>query len=570
MRQLQLRFLNLFYFNSSDAMRRVYILLLVLATFYSILILKLFSVAVFSNQRIENSSFISKKVALSGNSNKRFSIYDRNNSLVAVSLDTTSVYANTKNVIDPKVTAKKLKSALPGLNYKSLLEKLESGKSFIWIKRNVTPQEHQKINDLGVVGVYFQTEEKRAYPYSSLLSHILGYVGLDGYGLSGVERFFDESAQYKNNIKDLESVNLSIDIRVQNIMKEELSKAMKEFDAKGATGIIQDVQTGEIVSLVSLPDYSPYSPHAATEEQLFNKASLGNYEVGSIFKVFSIAMALDAGVAKPNDVYDVDTPIQMAGYSIKDFYGKKGWLSLPELLMYSSNIGVSQVALELGREKQVSYLKQFGFFENLNIELLEKTKPLQPRFEKWKDLDVVSASYGYSISTSPLHLVRAMGAVVNGGMLCPMTILKKNGEENYQCKRVLKESTSETMRKMLRMVVKHGVGKKAEVDGYFIGGKTGTSNKPVNGVYRSDLRLSSFLSAFPMNNPRYVMLISVDEPKGQKHTLGFATGGWVAAPAAANVVKRVAPLLGVFPDKANQPDIDQSLHMDYNPRQVAS
>lgn len=570
MRHLQVKIANLFYFYSSDAIKRIHFILFILSSFYLVLILKLFSVSILSSTVIENSSFISKKNSSNDNLNKRFSIYDRNGELVAISLDTTSVYANPKNILDAKKAALQLKGVLPDLTYKKILEKLDSGKNFVWIKRNVTPQEHQKINDLGISGVYFQTEEKRAYPYSSLLSHVLGYVGLDGRGLSGVERYFDESDQYKNNIKELDAVNLSLDIRVQNIMKEELMNAIKAFDAKGATGIIQDISTGEIVSLVSLPDYSPYAPHAATEQQLFNKASLGNYEVGSIFKIFSMAMALDSGTVKLNDVYDVDTPIQMAGYSIKDFYGKKGWLSLPELLMYSSNIGISQVALEVGKDKQVSYLKHFGFFDQLNVEIPEKTKPIQPRFEKWKDLDVITASYGYSISTSPLHLVRAMGAVVNGGMLCPMTILKKNGQENYQCKRILKQSTSDNMKKMLRMVVKYGVGNKAEVPGYFVGGKTGTSNKLVRGSYMSNLRLSSFLSAFPMNNPKYVMLISVDEPKGQKESFGFATGGWVAAPVSASVIKRAAPLLGVFPDTEHETNIEKSLYIHYNPREMVS
>ncbi len=564
------KILGLFYFDSSDAIRRVYILLSCIALFYSVIVLKLFSVVVFSNTKIENSSSFSKKMSAGGNLNKRFSIYDRNGSLVATSLDTTSVYANPHNILDTKLAAHQLKKVLPELTYAKLLEKLQSDKNFVWIKRNVTPNEHQKINDLGISGVYFQTEEKRAYPYSDLLSHVLGYVGLDGYGLSGVERFFDESNKYKSNIQDLASVNLSIDIRVQKIMKEELQKAMRDFDAKGAMGIIQDITTGEILSLVSLPDYSPYAPHEASENQLFNRASLGNYEVGSIFKIFSIAMALDSGAVKVNDVYDVDTPIQMAGYSIKDFQGKKGWLSLTELLMYSSNIGTSQVALEVGKDRQISYLKNLGFFDSLNVEIPEKAKPVQPRFSQWRDLDVVSASYGYSISTSPLHLVRAMSAVVNGGKLCPMTILKQNGEENYECKRVLKESTSETMRKMLRMVVKYGSGKKGEVPGYFIGGKTGTSNKLVNGSYKSNLRLSSFLIAFPMNNPRYVMLITVDEPKGQKETFGFATGGWVAAPASANITKRVAPLLGIYPDMDNLAKVEESLYIPYNPRQISS
>ncbi len=546
------------------AKARIYIILLFVVCGYTVIALRLFSVTVIDQFDFSRERHSEARHQISGNAVRRADIVDRNGELLAINLTTTSIYANPKFITNPVDTAQKLYKIFPKLNYKDVLHKLRSNKSFVWIKRSVTPKEEQKVHDLGIPGLYFETSTKRAYPHGELFSHVLGYVGLDSKGLSGVERYFDDQLISKNT-----PLKLSLDTKVQNIIKQELLTAIKKFNAVGGTGILQDVTNGEILAIVSLPDYDPHNLNKVSEDALFNKATLGNYEVGSLFKVFTVAMALDNNNIQVNDVYDVNTPLHLAGYTINDYRGKGGWLSVPEILMYSSNIGTSQIALEMGKEKQFQYLKNLGFLSSLEVELYEKSTPSYSSLSKWGDLTTATVSYGHGISVSPLHIVKAMGAVVNGGKLYQPTIVKTENEiENY--KQVLKESTSKNMRKLLRMIVKFGSGAKSEVQGAFVGGKSGTANKSIGGVYKKDLRISSFISTFPIYDPKYVMLISIDEPKGNKDSFGFATGGWVAAPATARVIEKLMPVLNILPELEGKEAIEKSLFINYNPRSELS
>lgn len=495
---------------------------------------------------------------------KRAEIVDRNGNILAVNLITSSIYANPKIIFNAKDAAKKLKIALPELSQSDIETKLQSKKSFVWIKRNITPKEHQAVNDLGVPGIYFETSEKRAYPNSELFAHVLGYVGLDGNGLAGIEKQFDDYLKYEGDAQP-KPLQLSLDANIQGIVHEELTRTIKEFNARGAVGIVQNPQTGEILAMVNLPDFNPHNPGAANDEQLFNKCSLGSYEMGSIFKSFTMAMALDNKSTNLNDVYDVDTPIKYARFNINDFRGKGGWLSVPEILMYSSNIGIAQVALELGKESQYKFLRSFGLLTPLSVELPEKGVPTHPKIGNWTDLNTITISYGHGITITPLHAVGVMSAMVNGGNLHQTTILKSENGEPIDSRQILQESTSEKMRKLLRLVVAEGGGKKADVPGLFVAGKTGTSNKSVNGVYSKSLRLSSFLSTFPVNDPKYTLLIMIDEPKGNKESFGFATGGWVSAPATSRIILRLANLYGIAPantEKLNE--INNALYIEHS------
>lgn len=494
---------------------------------------------------------------------KRADIVDRNGELLAINLVTTSLYANPKIISDPVNTAKNLKQIFHALSAQDILDKLKSDKPFVWIKRNITPKEEQQVHDLGIPGLYFEVSEKRAYPHGSLFSHVLGYVGLDGNGLAGVERYFDEKLKYNKDEEAPHKLQLSLDLRAQNIMRSELEKTMIEFNARGAIGVLQDANNGEIIAMVSLPDYDPHNPGKASEEAMFNKASLGNYELGSAFKAFTVATALDTNTINLNDVYDVDTPLNFTRYQIKDFQGKGGWLSVPQILMHSSNIGSSQIALEVGKHKQFDYLKALGLLSQVEVELPEKSTPLYSPVSKWQDLTVVTLSYGYGLSTSPLNVTRAMSALVNGGKLYPTTLLKRESSD-IQYTQVIKESTSEKMRKLLRMVVRFGSGRKAEVAGIFPAGKTGTALKAINGKYAQNLRMSSFMSTFPAHQPKYVMLITLDEPKGTKASFGFATGGWVSAPTSARIYEKLAPILGVFPEIEHKEQIDDMMFVSYD------
>jgi len=544
---------------------RVYVVLVFFIFCYFIISLRLFDLTILKaipdEQEFANS-FVDK----SSVNFDRGDIFDRNGELLAVNLITTSIYANPRVIENPKTIAKKLAKIFPNLEYKNLAEKLQSDKAFVWIKRNISPKEELIVNNEGIPGIYFRFGKRRAYPQGALFSHIVGYVGLDGDGLMGAESYFDKFLKSRHEDRKLQNLHLSLEVRAQSIVREELQKAVKEFRAKGAVGILQDITNGEVIAMVSLPDYDPNDISSATEHELFNKATLGNYEVGSVFKVFTMAAALDSGIVKLHDVYDVDTPLKSGGFYIKDFYGKKGWLSVPQILMYSSNIGIAQIALEIGKERQFQAIKSLGLLSETEIELPERAVPVFRDISRWSDTTSIAASYGYGISISPLHVSMATGAVANGGRLFTPTILK---DADNEYKQVIKKSTSDKMRKLLRTVVRFGAGK-AAVEGLYVGGKSGTANKPVNGVYSNHLRVSSFVSIFPSNDPKYVLYVMLDEPKSTKETFGFATGGWVAAPTTKNIIKRIATLFDIVPQIKQKEAIENSLFVQYNPKSISS
>jgi len=541
---------------------RVYFIFFVFIGMFSILGARLFFLTVVPNLISDSGENVS---AIPFDVIARRDITDRNGELLATNIATASVYANPKVIPNHLETAKKLKQIFPSLNFKKLRNKLGSKKSFVWIKRFITPAEHQRINDLGIPGLYFEKGERRAYPYSSLFSHVIGSVGLDGYGLSGIEKGLDDELRYRKSEIRKDPLKLSLDLKIQNIVKEELKAAVEKFNAKGGMAVVQDPNNGEILSIVSLPDFDPYNISKAKDNELFNRATLGVYEVGSIVKPLTVASAIDTKKISLNDVYDVNDPIHLASFQIKDWYKKDAWLSVPEILMYSSNIGVAQIALELGKKNQYDYLKSLGFFSTTDIEIPEKSKPLYPAFSKWGKINMITISYGHGLAVSPLHVTKAMSSVVNGGKLYPATILKRKEPANYI--RVFKKSTSDTMRKLLRLVVKKGSGKNAEVSGYFVGGKTGTANKSEKGKYSGTLRISSFIAAFPIYNPKYVVHVMLDEPKGIKETFGFAGGGWTAAPVVSRIIKRITTLYNIPSQLMNKEKIENYLHINYNFRQ---
>jgi len=549
------------------SLTRVYVTLIFFLFCYSIIAVRLFDLTVLKKIMNVWDGFNDSYTEKSAVNFDRGEILDRNGKVIALNLITTSIYANPKVIDNPESVAKKLSKIFTDIKYTELLEKLKSEKSFIWIKRNISPKEELSVNNEGIPGIYFLFGKKRAYPQGPLFSHVVGYVGLDGDGLMGAEKSFDSFLKTKDKNGKPKNLYLSLETRAQGIIRDELQKSMQEFNAVGAVGILQDVTNGEIIAMVSLPDYDPNYISQATEQELFNKATMGNYEVGSTFKFFTMTAALESGIVKMNDVYNVDAPIKTGRFSIKDFYGKKGWLSVPQILMHSSNIGISQIVLEIGKERQFNNMKTLGLLSELNIELPEKTSPVYRDLSNWSESSLITSSYGYGISVSPLHVLNAGSAVINGGRLYQPTILKDAG---HQYKQVIKESTSENMRKISRMVVRFGGGKSADVDGMFVGGKSGTANKPVNGVYSDKLRISSFVSMFPMNDPKYALYIMLDEPKGNKKSLGFATGGWVAAPATAKIIRRLAPVLNIMPKIRGKEIIEESLFVQYNPNPAVS
>lgn len=537
---------------------RIFFVLVIFSLTFIVLSARLFNVTVFGTE----VTGVRSSINIADLQFERGDIVDRNGVLVASNLSTASLFANTKNIPEPKEAAKELTKILPTLAYNDVLKKLESGKGFVWIKRNLTPKEQYEINNLGIPGLNFKREEKRVYPHGRLLSHILGNVGVDGHGLSGAEKQFDNLLLSEQS-KD-EPLKLSIDVRVQTALYESLSAGVKEFKAIGGNGIVMDVNTGEVVAMASLPDYNPNIIRGADVKNKFNRNTLGVYEMGSIFKALTTAMALDKNVVNMTTTYDITNPIRVGRFEISDFHPRKGPHTIPEIFMHSSNIGTAKMALDVGAKEQQNFLRKLGLLEETKIDLPEKARPMYPK--NWKKVNTMTISYGHGIAVTPIQMAAATAAMINGGILYEPRILKAEDENDVieNSKKVIKQSTSDNMRKLLRLVVEHGTGGKAEVKGYFVGGKTGSAEKlNPEGGYSKNANLSSFIAAFPAYDPKYLLLVVLDEPVGNASTGGYATGGQTAAPIVGKVVERIAPTLGIKPAAENSSVVLKKLDLDY-------
>ena len=473
----------------------------------------------------------------------RSDIVDRNGEVVATSLMTASVFANPKELKNIPEVAHNLAKTLR-MDEKLLTKRLNKGKSFVWIKRNLSPLEQNQVNRLGIPGLYFQPEERRVYPYGNLLSHALGYVGMDNKGQAGIEREFDE--KLREGMPNNAPLAISIDVRLQAMMRDEMAKSVREFNAIGATGVILDIKSGELLSMVSLPDFDPHKPSKGADEAKFNRATLGTYEMGSTFKSFTMAMGLDYGVTNMKSGYDTSHPLKIATFTITDAHPEARFLTVPEIYAYSSNIGTAKMALDIGTKRQKAFLDKIGMLKPIEIEFPEKASPQFPR--DWKEINTVTIAYGHGISVTPLHLVRGIATLVNGGTLERLTLLKDGNKNHAQGERIISENTSQNLRRLMRLVVDHGTGSKADVAGYRVGGKTGTAEKvQTGGKYNPNAKMASFISVFPVDEPKYVVLVMIDEPKGDKSTYGFATGGWISAPVVGRVIARMGPMYGIKP-----------------------
>ncbi len=489
----------------------------------------------------------------------RADITDRNGVLLATTLDTPSLFADPRQVLDAKDAAKKLVSVLPDLDEQDLAQKLGSGKDFVWVKRHLTPREEAEVNRLGLPGLEFRAEGKRVYPEGNLFAHVVGFDDTDGKGLAGVERGLDDA------LRRGEPVRLSLDARLQFILREETAKAVDQFNALGGMGLIMDVRTGEVLAMVSLPDFDPNDPTTFNDKTSFNRTTLGAYEMGSVFKIFTISMALDDKVTTLQGGYDATNPIKIGRFTIHDDHAQRRWLSVPEIFEFSSNIGAAKMALDVGADRQRDFLGRLGLLTEPRLELKEVAAPLLPA--EWHPVNVMTVGFGHGISVSPLQTAVAASAVANGGVFHPATLLKRPADAPDNGTRIMSNATSVEMRKLLRLVVEHGTGKLANAAGYLVGGKTGTAEKVSGHHYAQHALLSSFVGVFPVNDPRYLILVSVDEPHGNKSSFGFATGGWIAAPAVKNTVERMASIVGIQPVDEDSPEIRRSLMVDLPPPQ---
>lgn len=468
----------------------------------------------------------------------RADIIDRNGMLLATTLPTASIYANPHHILDATTAAEQLAKLLPNINSASLREKLSSERPFVWVRRNLTPKAQFQINALGIPGIYFRRADRRVYPHGAVFAHALGKTDIDGHGISGVERYFDRHLSASAS-----PLSLSLDHRVQSVVRSELAAAISKFSAIAGAGIILNVHTGEVIALVSLPDFDPNQPVKIKEEAHFNRVTKGVYEMGSTFKLLTTAMALDTGTVNLQDRYDARSPIRISRFTIRDYHAKNRWLSVPEILIHSSNIGAAKMAIDLGGANQRRYLKAFGLLQPPEFQLPEVGAPLTPA--TWREINTMTVAYGHGIAVSPLQLASAVGTIVNGGLYKPPTILRRSLSADASGRRVIRPETSKKMRRLMRQVVLTGTGRNADVPGYPVGGKTGTADKPGVRGYGSRRVLSSFVGAFPIETPTYVVLVILDEPKGIAETLGYATGGWVAAPVVGRIVSHMAPLYGI-------------------------
>ena len=489
----------------------------------------------------------------------RADIVDRNGNLLATNFDTHALYAQPKNMIDPAAAAKKLVAVFPDLDEKRLVKDFTGARKFLWVKKKISPEQMQAVHEIGDPGLLFAPRDMRLYPNGTLAAHVMGgsSYGKEGVhaaeviGVAGVEKYFDDYLRDPAN--GAKPLQLSLDLTVQAASERILFGGMKLMNAKGATSILMDVKTGEVISVVSLPSFDPNDrPRPATkgdasDSPLFNRSVQGVYELGSTFKIFAAAQAIDLGLVNANTVIDTKGPMKVGGFRIGEFRNKNyGALSVTDIIVKSSNRGTGRMALQIGPERQQEFLKSLGFFEPTKFEIVEASggKPLLPK--RWTDLSSVTISYGHGLSSSPMHLAAGYAAIANGGFKIEPTLLKQTGPRLGP--RVMSDGAAADARMMLRKVVSEGTASFGEVPGYFVGGKTGTADKPnPRGGYYKDKVIATFAAMFPTDDPKYVLIVTLDEPVETSGDKPRRTAGWTAVPVAAEMIRRVAPLLGVRP-----------------------
>jgi cell division protein FtsI (penicillin-binding protein 3) len=469
----------------------------------------------------------------------RQSIRDRNGVILAASVPTRSLYVRPYEINNQTEVVQKIIKLFPDLSANYVLHKLKSKAKFVWIKHHLTPIEQKNVLWAGIAGLYLHDDYNRIYPNGRMAAHILGYTNVDGYGIAGVEQYFNQALIRTDRLKP---INLSIDVRLQNILTEEIARRMEKHQAIGAAGAIFHIPSAETLAMVSLPDFDPNIVRQSSDEARKNKLSSNTYELGSVFKTISFALALDSGAVGVHDSFDATQPARYKGGVIHDFHAKNRWLNVPEILAHSSNIGTARMVERVGAEGQREFLQKLGLFEKVGIEFIGTRIPNIPK--SWQPIESATISFGHGIAITPLHLIKAMIAINGGGLSRELTLLKGNTKP---ASRLINPETSKTVNRLMQAVVQHGTAKSANVEGYNVGAKTGTADKAIAGGYHKNKKISSIIAAYPMPNPEYLIFVMFDEPKGTKDTYNYATAGWVAAPTVAEIVKQISPILGIVP-----------------------
>jgi cell division protein FtsI (penicillin-binding protein 3) len=488
-------------------------------------------------------------------------IIDRNGEILATDVMRPSLFAEPRRLIDSDEAAELLTAVMPDLEHSDLRDRLGSKRGFVWLKREISAKQQDEIHRLGIPGVGFLTENKRVYPDGPEAAHVIGLVNVDNQGIAGIEKWVDGTgladlhrAGFATD-RNQKPVQLSLDLRVQHVLRDELIWAHEKFKSLAAAGIVMDVNTGEVIAMASIPDYDPNNPREANDPTRLNRLTTGIYEMGSTFKAMTLAMGLDSGKVTLNSTFDARMPLRYGRFAIHDYHAQNRMLSVPEIFTYSSNIGAARVALKVGVDEHKAFLRKLGQLDRLRTELPESREPMVPK--RWGELNTVTIAFGHGLSVEPLQAVMGIGALVNGGLLIPPTFLKRNEQEARAiAKRVIKPETSLEMRYLMRLNAEKGSATKADVKGYYVGGKTGTAEKVINGRYSKNKLLTDFMAILPADKPKYLVMVMLDEPKGLPETHGYATAAWNSGVATNNVIRRIAPMLGLEP-RYDMPSADK-------------
>ncbi len=531
-----------------EARQRLVVLLLLFLAVPLLLALRLTDLAVFEAAPVSTR-------AIASAAPPRADMLDRNGIELARTFEAYAISVEPRKLAgNPAVLARRIAAILTDSSEAEIRAELTHKGQFRYIARRVLPSEAKRINDIGEPAIFLRREAERLYPNFNLAAHVIGYTNDKGRGMVGLEKAFDARLSAKPTRE--QPLDTAIDVRVQQALEHELRAVFDDQRADAAAGIVMDVTTGEIVAMTSQPDFNPNAPGQTDNLSRYNQATFATFELGSTFKAFTIANGLDTGVIPSmTKTWDATRPMVVDRHTIHDDHALNRWLNVPEIFIHSSNIGTARIAAEIGRDAQREMLEKLDFFKQIPFELQERSRPQFPPLSNWGQLATMTIGYGHGISVTPLHLAAGYAALVNGGLYREPTILKVAPGKAAPGRRVFSETTSETMRKLLRLVVTEGTGRKADAPGYRVGGKTGTAEKVVNGRYMRGQNVSTFASAFPMDAPKYVVVMMIDNPKGSKASYGFKTAGMTIAPATGRLIARIGPLLGIQPDAGRDLDL---------------
>jgi cell division protein FtsI (penicillin-binding protein 3) len=540
---------SVFRMSGEKSQPRVGLVILGFAVLFIAITARLVMLAIAPNEQVGLRRATSTAI-----SSARPDIVDREGHVLATDIRTVSVFAEPRKILDKDEATELLTAVLPDLDARDLRDKLATKRGFVWVKREITPRQHAEVHRLGIPGVGFVPENKRVYPNGPAAAHVLGYANVDNVGIAGIEKYIDSQglqdlngAGLATQASDLKPVQLSVDLRVQHLLRDELVKGLEKYRAIAAAGAIMDVNTGEMIALVSLPDYDPSNPTDAQKDDRINRINVGVYEMGSTFKALTVAMALDSGKANINSTYSTAGGMMRFGSQvIREYKGTGRTLTVPEVFVHSSNMGSVKMALSVGVEGHKAFLAKMAQLDRMRTELPENAAPILPG--RWGELNSATIAFGHGLAVAPIQALAAVGALVNSGNLITPTFVKRSQEEARKLgQRVIKPETSEAMRFIMRLNGERGSARKADVAGYFVGGKTGTAEKVINGRYARNKNFTTFMAIVPADKPRYLFLSIYDEPKGYAESGGYSTAAWNAGITTGKVIERAAPILGLPP-----------------------